>query len=90
MVFLLFSIAQMVRLITAQQPHQHCIAIELGTSYSSVAVETQSKVEIIWNTHGNLRTPSVVSFIDNQTLVGEDAIKEISMNPSNTIYNIIR
>ena len=68
------------------------IGIDLGTTYSCVAVLRNGKVEIIPNEQGQNLTPSIVSFVDEGKgiLVGEDALNQLITNPKRTIYSIKR
>ena len=69
------------------------VGIDLGTTYSCVAVLRNGKVEIIQNENGHNLTPSIVSFVEEGTeraLVGEDALNQIIKNPKKTIYSIKR
>ena len=50
------------------------IGIDLGTTYSCVAVLRGEKVEIIPNEIDENITPSVVSFVDEGVLVGEQTL----------------
>lgn len=67
------------------------VGIDLGTSYSSVAVMTSSgSVNVISNSQGFRCTPSVVAFTENEVLVGEAAKWQSSQNPANTVFEIKR
>jgi heat shock 70kDa protein 1/2/6/8 len=67
-----------------------CIGIDLGTTFSCVAVWMEDHVEVITNDLGNRTTPSWISFVDNEILVGELAKQQASDNPQSTIYDIKR
>jgi L1 cell adhesion molecule like protein len=64
------------------------IGIDLGTTYSCVAVwrPSHNRVEIIANDQGNFTTPSCVAFTDTCRLVGDAAVNQAAMNPINTIF----
>ena len=69
------------------------IGIDLGTTYSCVAVLRNGKVEIIPNENGHNLTPSIVSFVEEGNegvLVGEDTLNQLIKNPKNTIYSVKR
>ncbi|CAA7270568.1 unnamed protein product [Cyclocybe aegerita] len=66
------------------------IGIDLGTSYSSVAVWKNDRCEIIKNNEGNGTTPSYIAFSDDGRLFGEAAKAQVVMNPSNTVFNVMR
>lgn len=67
------------------------IGIDLGTSNSCVAVYRHGSVEIIANNESGSRiTPSVVSFSENERLIGEPARAQSASNPENTIFEVKR
>lgn len=62
------------------------IGIDLGTTYSCVAVWKHNRIEIIANDQGNRTTPSSVAFTNADRLIGEGAKNQLPMNPTNTIF----
>ena len=69
------------------------IGIDLGTTYSCVAVlNADGGVEIIPNEQGNRTTPSYVSWdpATAQRFVGDPAQSQASRNPCNTVYSVKR
>jgi len=68
------------------------IGIDLGTTYSCVAVYDPStqKVQVLPNSIGEKTTPSWVAFTDEGRVVGQPAKQQASMNAANTIYDVKR
>ena len=67
------------------------IGIDLGTTYSAVAVMEGKEAKIIPNQEGNRLTPSVVAFTDKgETLVGELAKRQAVTNSRRTVFSIKR
>jgi molecular chaperone DnaK len=66
------------------------LGIDLGTTYSAMAVVEDRNPKILINSEGNRTTPSVVSYSNDQIVVGALAKRQAVVNPENTIYSIKR
>jgi molecular chaperone DnaK len=67
------------------------IGIDLGTTFSVVAVMEGGDPKVIINEEGSRLTPSVVGFAkDGNRLVGQVARRQAVTNPENTVYSIKR
>ncbi|CAN1176877.1 Luminal-binding protein 3 [Linum perenne] len=70
------------------------IGIDLGTTFSCVAVAKDGGIEIIANDQGNRTTPSIVSFSgadqDYERLIGEAAKNQATLNPGRTFFDVKR
>lgn len=72
------------------KPIGPCVGIDLGTTYSCVAIMKNNNVEIIANDQGNRTTPSCVAFTDTERLIGESAKNQMAMNPKNSVFDAKR
>jgi hypothetical protein len=67
------------------------IGIDLGTTYSCVAVWKNGRVEVCPNEQGNRITPSYVAWDESgQRLVGDAAKNQAASNPINTVFDVKR
>jgi molecular chaperone DnaK (HSP70) len=86
------SFSQLVQLRGGDDKIQGpCIGIDLGTTYSCVAVWRNNRVDVCPNEQGNRITPSYVAFMkDGTRLVGDAAKNQASQNPAGTLFDIKR
>ncbi|TVU11284.1 hypothetical protein EJB05_44859, partial [Eragrostis curvula] len=63
------------------------VGIDLGTTYSCVAMWRNDRGEVIPNDQGNRLTPSCVAFTNSERLVGEAAENQAGLNPTNTVFD---
>ncbi|MCK4670852.1 MAG: Hsp70 family protein, partial [Nanoarchaeota archaeon] len=66
------------------------IGIDLGTTFSAVAVMEAGKATIIPNAEGQRTTPSVVCIKDKERIVGQVARNQAITNPKHTVRSIKR
>jgi heat shock protein 1/8 len=66
------------------------IGIDLGTTYSCVGVWQNDRVEIIASDTGNRTVPSMVSFTDNERLIGDAAKSMAATYPTSTVFDAKR
>jgi len=67
------------------------MGIDLGTTFSEMAIMEGEKPIIIPNNLGERLTPSVVAFTeDNEIIVGKKARRQAILNPERTVYSIKR
>jgi len=66
------------------------VGIDLGTTFSAIAVLEGGRPKIIPNSEGRNTTPSVVLFRDNEVVVGETAKRQAMLNPKHTVRSIKR
>ncbi|MBS3116523.1 molecular chaperone DnaK [Candidatus Woesearchaeota archaeon] len=66
------------------------VGIDLGTTFSAVAILEGGKPNIIANSEGTRTTPSVVHLKDEEVTVGQIARNQAIVDPSHTIRSIKR
>jgi molecular chaperone DnaK len=66
------------------------IGIDLGTTFSAMAVLEGGKPNIITNAEGTRTTPSVIHIKDGEIIVGQIARNQAIVDPSHTIRSIKR
>jgi len=67
------------------------VGIDLGTTFSVVAVVQAGEPVVIANQEGSRTTPSVVAFTEKgERLVGQIAKRQAITNPENTVFSIKR
>ena len=67
------------------------LGIDLGTTFSAMAVMEGGEPKIVENKEGNRTTPSVVALTKtNERLVGVLARRQQITNPQNTVFSIKR
>ncbi|KFY15708.1 hypothetical protein V492_01807 [Pseudogymnoascus sp. VKM F-4246] len=68
------------------QPERHAIGISFGNSNSSIAYTTvEDKAEVIANEDGDRQIPSIISYIDGEEYVGNQAKSQLIRNKDNTV-----
>ena len=66
------------------------IGIDLGTTFSCVAVMEGDKPRVLENAEGMRTTPSYVAFTPEGRLVGDAAKNQLTANPENTVFDVKR
>ena len=66
------------------------VGIDLGTTFSRIAIFQNGKPYIIPNDVGESKIPSFVAFTDKQRLIGDLAKIQITRNQKNTVFDIKR
>ena len=69
----------------------YALGLDLGTTFSCIGVYRNGEVEIIPNKNGDRITPSVVTILDNETVLkGEEILDYMVKNYDSTIFAIKR
>ena len=67
------------------------IGIDLGTTFSCMAVMEGGEPQVVPNSEGGRTTPSVVALTkEGERLVGTVAKRQAVTNPTNTVYSVKR
>ncbi|KAM1184417.1 hypothetical protein ACFX15_013364 [Malus domestica] len=70
---------------------EHAVGIDLGTTYSCVAVWQKDHVETILNDYGNRKTASYVAFTNTEeAMIGDAAFNQVVRNTANSIFDTKR
>ena len=70
---------------------EYNIGLDLGARYCRIGVYRNCGVEMIPNKNGEVNTPSIVTILDEKTILkGEDAFDYLENNYEQSIYNIKR
>ena len=66
------------------------IGIDLGSSFSEVAIYEANKPIVIADSNGSRTVPSVIQINKDEIKIGDQAKRAMVMNPKNTIYLVKR
>ena len=67
------------------------VGIDLGTTNSVLGVIEGGRPIVIANSEGTRTTPSIVGFTkDKEIVIGDQARRQLVLNPKNTFYNLKR
>jgi len=73
------------------QTKERVVGIDLGTTFSCVALVRAGRPEVIPNAEGERITPSAVAFTDRgEVLVGQLARRQAILNPERTVLSVKR
>ncbi len=72
-----------------ETPKKTVIGLDLGTTFSCIAVEKKGKIEVIANLDGNRLTASAV-FFDSPRIIGKVALEKAQDHPARTIHSVKR
>jgi molecular chaperone DnaK len=76
---------------TTAAPHPKILGIDLGTTYSCVAIAEGGKARVLESKQGYRTLPSIVAFdAQGRLLVGQPAKAQMVINPVHTVYGAKR
>ncbi len=63
-----------------------CVGIDLGTTYSCAAIVIDGKAKVLPSRRGASSIPSAIAIdAEGRLLIGEPAMRQLSVNPANTV-----
>lgn len=80
----------MANLESMDPTDRYVVGIDLGTTYSCVAVWKDGEAQVLANAEGDRTTPSWVAFTDDGRLVGDAAKRQAAQNTKRTLFNVKR
>ena len=90
-IFLFILTGVGLKVLADTSAHDTIIGIDLGTTYSCVAVYQQGRAEIIANEQGNRITPSYIAWTEQgERLIGDGAKNQATANPENSVFDVKR
>ena len=69
---------------------EYAIGIDFCSTSCRIGVFKDNSVQLLTDDKGNDSFPSYIAFTDNGILVGEAAKNQLTDNPANTIYDIVK
>ena len=69
---------------------EHVIGSYLGINHNSLRIWEKGELKIIPNKFGNIKTSLMISFKENEIIIGEKAKDEFIKSAKNTIYKIMK
>jgi molecular chaperone DnaK (HSP70) len=69
--------------------YEDIVSIDLNSNNISIGIFQNEKIIFIQNEQGKIKTPSYISFSNEDRIIGNNAKLQIGYNPNNTIYNIL-
>jgi hypothetical protein len=71
---------------TLEKMTKVAVGIDLGTTFSCIAVYVEGKVEVLTDSDGNRTMPSIVAFTEDEIEVGQLAKENVEVAVGNRVY----